>query len=71
MKLINGLSIMLEGWNTPAGGTRIGLRGRLIIMVVRADATVDHNLNEISEVLWAEPDEVKRMMNGRGNGKIK
>ena len=36
------------------------------IMVVRADATVDHNLNEISEVLWAEPDEVKRMMNGQG-----
>ena len=35
-------------------------------MVVRADATVDHNLNEISEVLWAEPDEVKRMMDGQG-----
>ena len=36
------------------------------IMVVRADATVDHNPNEISEVLWAEPDEVKRMMDGQG-----
>ena len=34
------------------------------IMLVQADATVDHNLNEISEVLWAEPDEVKRMMEG-------
>ena len=39
------------------------------IMVVRADATVDHNLNEISEVLWAEPDEVKRMMDGQGKWK--
>ena len=36
------------------------------IMLVQADATVDHNLNEISEVLWAEPDEVKRMMEGQG-----
>ena len=35
-------------------------------MVVRADATVDHNPNEISEVLWAESDEVKRMMDGQG-----
>ena len=36
------------------------------IMVVSADTTVDHNLNEISEVLWAEPDEIKRMMEGDG-----
>ena len=36
------------------------------IMVVRADPTVDHNLNEISEVLWAKPDEVKKMMDGSG-----
>ena len=36
------------------------------IMVVRADPTVDHNLNEISKVLWAEPDEVKKMMDGNG-----
>ena len=37
------------------------------IMVVQADATTDHNLNEISEVLWADPNEVKRMMDGQGN----
>ena len=37
------------------------------IMVVQADATIDHNLNEISEVLWADPNEVKRMMDGQGN----
>ena len=36
-------------------------------MVVQADATIDHNLNEISEVLWADPNEVKRMMDGQGN----
>ena len=36
------------------------------IMVVRADPTVDHNLNEISEVLWAKPGEVKKMMDGNG-----
>ena len=36
------------------------------IMVVRADANIDHNLNEISDVLWAEPTEVNRMMDGEG-----
>ncbi len=36
-------------------------------MVVQADATIDHNLNEISEVLWADPNEVKSMMDGKGN----
>ena len=36
------------------------------IMVVRADANIDHNLNEISDVLWAEPTEVNKMMDGEG-----
>ena len=36
------------------------------IMVVRADANIDHNLNEISDVLWAGPTEVNKMMDGEG-----
>ena len=36
------------------------------IMVVCADAIVDHNENEISDVLWADSSEIKRMMEGEG-----
>jgi len=36
------------------------------IMVVCADADIYHNENEISDVLWADSTEVKRMMKGDG-----
>jgi geranylgeranyl diphosphate synthase type I len=36
------------------------------VMVVIADADVDHNENEISDVLWADLSEISRMMNGEG-----
>ena len=36
------------------------------IMVVMADPMVEHNENEISEVLWAGPEEIKRMFDGEG-----
>ena len=36
------------------------------IMIVCADAAVNHNENEISEVLWADPSEIESMMKGEG-----
>ena len=36
------------------------------IMVVQADTEVNHNENEISDVLWADPLEIGRMMEGNG-----
>ena len=36
------------------------------IMVVCTDTVVNHNENEISEVLWADSSEIKRMMEGEG-----
>ena len=36
------------------------------IMVVQADTEVNHNENEISDVLWADPLEISRMMEGNG-----
>jgi len=37
------------------------------IMVVHADTEVNHNENEISDVLWADSLEISRMMDGDGN----
>jgi len=37
------------------------------IMVVHADTEVNHNENEISDVLWADPIEISRMMSGSGD----
>ena len=36
------------------------------IMVVQADTEVNHNENEISDVLWVDPLEISRMMDGNG-----
>lgn len=36
------------------------------IMVVQADTEVNHNENEISDVLWVDPLEIGRMMEGNG-----
>ena len=36
------------------------------IMVVQADTEVNHNENEISDVLWLDPLEISRMMDGKG-----
>ena len=36
------------------------------IMVVQADTEVNHNENEISDVLWVDPLEIARMMEGNG-----
>ncbi len=36
------------------------------IMVVCADTAINHNENEISDVLWADSSEIKRMMEGEG-----
>ena len=37
------------------------------IMVVIADTEVNHNENEISDVLWADASEIARMMEGSGD----
>ena len=37
------------------------------IMVVHADTDVNHNENEISDVLWADSVEIGRMMRGEGD----
>ena len=37
------------------------------IMVVQTDTEVNHNENEISDVLWADPLEIRRMMSGDGD----
>jgi len=37
------------------------------IMVVHADTEVKHNENEISDVLWADSEEISRMMDGDGD----
>ena len=37
------------------------------IMVVHADTEVNHNENEISDVLWADSFEISRMMDGDGD----
>ena len=39
------------------------------IMVVCVDAVVNHNENEISDVLWVDSLEIKRMMEGEGEWK--
>ena len=36
------------------------------IMVVQADTELNHNENEISDVLWVDPLEIGRMMEGNG-----
>ena len=70
MKLINGLSIMLEGWNTPRWNED-WIERRSITSWWFGQMRLHHNPNEISEVLWAEPYEVKRMMMDKENGKTK
>ena len=37
------------------------------IMIVHADTEVNHNENEISDVLWADSFEISRMMDGDGD----
>jgi len=37
------------------------------IMVVQADTEVNHNENEISDVLWADSSEISKMMSGSGD----
>ena len=36
------------------------------LLVVCADTVINHNENEISDVLWADSSEIKRMMEGEG-----